>query len=150
MVSTNLQVRQNNFPCIGIELRKTFTLAENFDLLHVTPMSVLTDGDHTLPLLCYNWYLQQGGWIICFTLGQGLNMEEMYIWGRCHSKAEIFRSDFHPQELCKCPVSSLGRWDKGGISVTKEVFSAHLHSLRYNNGFTFNLDILLAPGEAAG
>lgn len=149
MVSASLPVRQNNFPCSGIELSKTFTWTENFDLLHVTPMSVLTGRDHTLPLLSYNLYLQQGGWIIWLTPWQSLYVEEMYIWGHCHSKAEIFRSDFHPQELCKCPVSFLGRWDKGGISVTKDV-SAHLHDLHFNNGFAFNLDILLAPGEAAG
>lgn len=122
MVSAFLLVRQNNFPCRGKELGKTFTQTENFDLLHVTPMSVLTDGDHTLPLMCYNRYLQQAGWITWLTPQQGLNMEEMYLWGHCHSKVEIFRSHFHPRELCKCPISLSGRWDKGGISVTKMLF----------------------------
>lgn len=36
------------------------------------------------------------------------------------------------------PSAFLGRWDKGGISVTKDV-SAHLHNLHFNNVFTLTL-----------
>lgn len=91
---------------------------------------------------CLFWWRPR--WIIWLTLQQGLNMEEMSIWGHCHSKVETFRSDFHPQELCKCPVSFLGRWDKGGVSITEDV-SAHLHNLHFNNGFGFHLGILQVP-----
>lgn len=59
LVSTNLLMRQDHFLCSGIELSKTLTPTESFDLLHTTFMSLLPDGDNMLPLLCYSWYLQQ-------------------------------------------------------------------------------------------